>query len=64
MKEIGGFLKATEEVSKNGDKLSGVLRLHFEGTPGHLTGVVCFTVHFPQCFNEILTTCCKCHYSQ
>lgn len=45
---ITGCTFLTEEVSKNGDEHSGVLRLHFEGTPGHLTGAVCITVHFPQ----------------
>lgn len=30
-----------------------LLMLPFAGTPGHLTRVVCFKVHFPQCVSMI-----------
>lgn len=40
------IIKVTDEIIKNGDER--VLRLHFEWSPGQLTGVVCFKVHFPQ----------------
>lgn len=42
------MIKVTEQITKNGDERSGVLRLHFEWSPGQLTGVVGFKVHFPQ----------------
>lgn len=42
------MIKVTEQIIKNGDERSGVLRLHFEWSPGQLTGVEGFKVHFPQ----------------
>lgn len=42
------MIKVSERITKNGDERSGVLRLHFEWSPGQLTGVVGFKVHFPQ----------------